>query len=113
MDLKGTYNMPYKTEKKGVLLPRDKDRRVKMTEDERIDIRKRYELGQGIRAIAREYEHKCSRRTVQYIIRPELYEHLKATNRERRKDGRYKPTKEEWAETMREHRAYKYRVMNE
>lgn len=105
--------MPYKTDTKGVLLPRDKDRRVKLTDAERLDIQKRYEMGQGIRSIARAYEHKCSRRTIQYIIRPELYEHLRASFKERRKDGRYKPTKKEWARTMREHRAYKYGVMNE
>lgn len=103
--------MPYKSEKKGILLPRDKDRRVKLTEAERVDIRKRYEMGEGIRAIAREYEHKCSRRTIQYIIRPELYDHLRESFKERRKDGRYKPTKEEWARTMREHRAYKHKTL--
>lgn len=103
--------MPYKTEKKGILLPRDKDRRVKLTDEDRIDIKKRYELGESIRSIARAYEHKCSRRTVQYTIRPELYEHLKATFKENRKDGRYKPTKQQWAETMREHRRYKYKTL--
>jgi hypothetical protein len=103
--------MPYKTERKGILLPRDKDRRVKLTDDDKVDIRKRYELGESIRGIARKYEHKCSRRTIQYVIRPELYKRLCDAFKERRKDGRYKPTKEQWARTMREHRAYKYRTL--
>lgn len=92
-------------------LPRALDRRVKLTDEDKENIRALRKDGLPIREIARMYEHKCTRRTIQYVLRPELYEKLRASFVARRKDGRYKPSKDEWAATMREHRAYKKKVI--
>lgn len=100
--------MPYSHERKKI--PRNLDRRVKLTEDDKAKIKKMHAGGMAIRAIAREFENKCSRRTIQYVIRPELYDHLRHSFKERRKDGRYKPEKSKWAEIMREHRRYKQTI---
>jgi hypothetical protein len=105
--------MPYLTSKKGVLLPRNLDRRVKITEEDKEKIKYLYrEEGKPIRFIARVFEGVCSRRAIQYILFPKRLEIVKAQFKERRKDGRYKYTKEKWAETMREHRRYKNKVLN-
>ena len=89
-------------------IPRELNRRIALTNEERETIRTMYYFERlPVREIARRFEKKCSRRLIQMIIFPERYDRLKAAFRERRKDGRYKPTKESWKMTMREHRAYK------
>lgn len=96
--------MPYKSEK--MKLPPKFDRRVKLTDEQRKEIREKYATGLlSTRILATQYN--VSRRTIQYTIHPERYEQLKEQFKERRKDGRYKPKKEEWAATAREHRHYK------
>lgn len=96
--------MPCKSEK--IKLPREYDRRVKLTDEQREDIRAEYATGTtSTRILAAKY--KVSRRTIQYTIYPERYKRAKEQFKERRKDGRYKPKKEEWAATAREHRHYK------
>lgn len=103
---------PYRV-KLATRLPRALDRRVKLTERDKEHIRELHHGGMGIRAIAREYANKCTRRVIQYTLRPELYEKLRADFKERRKDGRYKPTnKERWAKTIREHRRYKLAALS-
>lgn len=92
-------------------LPRALDRRVKLSEADKVDIRERYKNGEGIRSIARAYEDKCTRRVIQYTLRPELYERMKNESAERNRTGAYKPSKAEWSATMREHRAYKKKVL--
>lgn len=96
--------MPYKCEK--ILLPPELDRRRKLSDDDKEVIRHKYKTGfYSQRALAREY--KVSRRLVSFILFPEKYEEAKAQNKDRRKDGRYKPSDKEWAATQREHRHYK------
>lgn len=102
--------MPYKSDTEKIKIPRQYDRRVKITEEHKVEIKKLYDSGMAIRAIAREFEAVCSRRSIQIILRPELKEHLAKAFIERKKDGRYTPGKSEWAATMREHRAYKYNL---
>jgi hypothetical protein len=105
--------MPYLCQKKGTLIPKEYDRRVKLTEEDKKNIRELRSSGMGIRAVARQYEHKCTRRVIQYTLRPELKLKLGKAFIERRKDGRYKPAKAAWAATMREHRAYKHKLYKE
>lgn len=102
--------MPYKYLMDKKKIPRALDRRVKLTEDDKEHIRYLHKSGRSIHSIAREYAHKCTRRTIQYTIKPELYDHLRKAFIERRKDGKYKPTKEKWRAIMREHRQYKQKI---
>jgi adenylosuccinate synthase len=102
--------MPYTWEKQHKKLPPELDRRRKLTDEDRLDIKRRYSEGETIRGIARAYADKCTRRVIQYTLRPELYEHLKDAFKKRRKTGRYRPSRRKWAETIREHRRYKQSV---
>ena len=102
--------MPYKHLNKK--MPPELDRRRKLTDEDKEDIKARHRAGESIRSIARSYANKCSRRAVQYTIRPETYEHLKKCHKERRADGRYKHhfTGPKWAKQMRGHRHYKQSI---
>lgn len=86
---------------------REYDGRRKLTEQDEENIRKLHKEGVAIREIAREYEGKCSRRLVQFVIFPERKDHAQRLFIERRKDGRYDHhhTKEKQREDMRKHRA--------
>ena len=71
-----------------ILLPRNLDRRVKLSEDDRAAIRSLYKDGFSIRAIARALP-KISRRMIQFILFPERAKHNSELFKARRKDGRY------------------------
>ena len=96
--------MPNKSEK--IKLSKEQDRRIKLTDEQRDEIRHKYSTGLysqcGLAA-----EYKVSRRLITFILDPNKYEHSRELFKERRKDGRYKPTKEERNEIQREHRRYK------
>jgi len=83
------------------------DRRKKVTPEIAEEVLDLYHQGLAIRAIARQMDGIISRRTIQYIIKPEIYQKLLKDFKFRRLDGRYKPSKNKWKMTMREHRAYK------
>ncbi|NOX14941.1 MAG: hypothetical protein GXP61_02755 [Epsilonproteobacteria bacterium] len=69
-----------------------------------------YKNGTAQRAIAR--KTGISRRYVSFILFPEKEKLCKEQFKQRRKDGRYYPGGKEWAKTMREHRKYKYLILN-
>lgn len=96
--------MPFVAE--AIKLPKQYDRRIKLTDQQRDEIRAKYATG-----LYSQYnladEYHVSRRTISFIINPDKYEISKEQFRERRKDGRYKPDGELWNKTMREHRSYK------
>ena len=48
-----------------------------------------------------------SKRLIQFICCPDKYLKNKESLKQRKAEGRYKPTKAEWAATIREHRRYK------
>ena len=99
--------MPYKSEK--IKLSRSQDRRIKLTDEQREEIRQKYSTGlYSQRALAREY--KVSRRLISFVLDDEKYQKCKEQFKERRADGRYKPTKEEWSKTMKDHRHYKQKL---
>lgn len=99
--------MPYKSEK--LKLSPEQDRRRRLTDDQKSEIRKKYESGlYSQRALAREYN--VSRRTIQFTVDAEKKERARQQFKERRKDGRYKYSKEEWARVQREHRQYKQKL---
>lgn len=106
--------MPYSSERKGLLIPKEYDRRRKLTEHHHELIRAWHAGGMSQREIVRtlEDEHNItiSRRSVQFILDPEKLRIQREQFRARRKDGLYKPTPESWAQTMREHRAYRHQL---
>ena len=100
--------MPYKSEK--IKLSKEQDRRIKLTDEQRSAIRDKYATGlYSQRALASEYN--VSRRLIQFILDDEKAKRAAEQLKDRKADGRYKPTKEEWAATMREHRHYKQNLM--
>ena len=96
--------MPYKSEK--IKLSKEQDRRIKLTDKQRIEIKEKYATGfYSQRKLAAEYN--VSRRLITFVLDEEKAKKAAEQLKERRADGRYKPSKEEWAATIREHRAYK------
>ena len=97
--------MPYKSEK--LKLPPTKDRRRKLTDDQKEEIRKIYATGVcGMRPLARQFG--VSRTTIQLIVNPERAEAVKQRTKEHWRD--YRPSKEEWNEVVKEHRRYKHEL---
>ena len=97
--------MPYKSEK--LKLPPEKDRRRKLTDDQKEEIRKIYATGVcGMRPLAKQFG--VSRTTIQIIVNPERAEAIKQRTKEHWRD--YRPSKEEWAEIVKEHRHYKHEL---
>lgn len=63
--------MPHKFETYKIPLPKDKDRRRKLSDEDKEIIKMLYEQGESIRAIARRFEKQCSRRNIQFVLFPE------------------------------------------
>lgn len=100
--------MPYKSEKISIANS-EFDRRIKLTDDQKEYIRwLREEECLSYNALARKFG--VSKRTIIFVCKPEIYERVKNNNKKLRKDGRYKPNKEDWAKTIREHRQYKEKL---
>jgi DNA invertase Pin-like site-specific DNA recombinase len=94
--------MPYKSEK--IKLSPTQDRRRKLTDEQKEEIRSTYATGLvGQRPLAKQFG--VSRSLIQVIVNPEIAEKKKQRIKEHWRD--YRPSKEEWAETIREHRHYK------
>lgn len=74
-------------------LPRELDKRVKLTDEDRAQIKALHEEGQSIRAIARMFEGKCSRRMIQFILFPERVDAMRANRDWRKYHDREKLTK--------------------
>lgn len=97
--------MPYKSEK--LKLPPEKDRRRKLTDDQKEEIRRIYATGVcGMRPLAKQFG--VSRATIQIIVNPARAEAIKQRTKEHWRD--YRPSKEEWAEVVKEHRHYKHEL---
>jgi len=96
--------MPFKSRE--IKLPREYDRRVKLSEEDKKNIVELYNKGLAIREIARTYEHICTRRMIQFVIFPERALVVKEHYKENRLDGRYYK-KERHTKAIREHRKYK------
>jgi hypothetical protein len=93
--------MPYKCEK--INLPRELDRRVKLTEDEREEIKQLYgKISQ--RKLAKRFG--VSRRLIIFIGAPEKYQH----NKDIRKDSTFYYNKYKHRAYMKKHRKYKQRL---
>lgn len=100
--------MPYKSEK----IPLGQyDRRVKLNDVQRDEIKELRRFGLSYRVIAERYE--VSKSLIILVCNPDIAERKSLAFIERSREGRYKPDKEKWAATMREHRAYKQKLYNE
>jgi hypothetical protein len=96
--------MPRKSEKIPISNP-SLDRRVKLSDEQREDIRSEYASGDiSQRALADKYG--VSRRLISFTLNPEKQEINKQQFKERRKDGRYY-NKEKHKEQIKRHRDYK------
>lgn len=77
--------MPYKFETDKLLIPRELDRRIKLSTDDKKIIRGLYKTGQySQRQLAREYN--VSRRLITFIIDPEKQEKNVSTRADRKSD---------------------------
>lgn len=94
-----------------VRLPPKYDRRKRVTPEIRKKVIRLHEGGMATRAITREMDGAITRRTVQYIINPNIYARLLTACKKRREDGRYKETTLQRKLIMREHRAYKRNLL--
>ncbi len=99
--------MAYKFE--NMKIPRELDRRVKLTDEQKAEIRDKYKTGFcSQRSLATEYH--VSRRLITFVLDDEKAKRASELLKARKADGRYKPTKEEWAAIQREHRQYKRKL---
>ena len=94
--------MPYKSS--SIKLSDKQDRRRKLTDAQKEEIKRIYAEGKfGTRPIAQMFG--VSRSTIQVIVNPAIAQRHHDRMAQHWRD--YRPTKEEWAATIREHRHYK------
>ena len=97
--------MPYKSET--IKLAPTQDRRRKLTDEQKEEIKRIYKSGVcGTRPLAKQFG--VSRSLIQVIVNPSIAERKKQYTKDHWRD--YRPPKEEWAATMREHRQYKQKL---
>ena len=97
--------MPYKSET--IKLSETQDRRRKLTDDQKEEIKRIYKSGVcGTRPLAQQFG--VSKSTIQIIVNPNRAEKVKQRRKDHWRD--YRPTKEEWAAIIREHRHYKHEL---
>ena len=100
--------MPYKTEK--MKLPPELDRRRKISDEQKEEIKHKYATGlYSLNGLAKEYG--VSKKSILLIVNPNSKRKNDARIKEHWRD--YRPNKEERNAIMREHRAYKNRVLKE
>lgn len=100
--------MPY-TSSKIPIAGTKYDRRIKLTDDQKAYIKwLREEERISYNKLAKMFN--VSKRLVYFICNPENAQKAKERLKLRKAEGKYKPSKEEWAATMREHRQYKQRL---
>lgn len=100
--------MPFKSEK----LPLGKyDRRVKLNDVQRYEIKELRKQGISYAKIAKQYN--VSKSLIIMVCNPDIAERKRIASMERHREGRYTPTKEEWAAIIREHRQYKEKLHKE
>lgn len=95
--------MPRKSDSMPINNPKY-DRRVKLTEADKKQLKKDHELGASIHGLSKKYG--VSRRTIQFTLYPERLEKAKADFAERQKDGRYYD-KDKHKDYMKAHRNHK------
>lgn len=100
--------MPYKAEK--IRLPHEHDRRRRLTDEQREEIIRRYNTENvSLRQLGREYN--VDKGTIRYLVNPEALQYYREYVKTHWRDHQDKG--EHWNATMREHRAYKHRLLQE
>ena len=100
--------MPSKTDK--INLPEQYDRRRKLGDEQKTEIRQKYSTGYfSLNGLAKEYG--VSKKTILLIVNQESKR--KNDDRIKRCWRQYVGTKQDRAQIMREHRAYKRRLFND
>lgn len=85
------------------------DRRRKLTEDDKEDIKTRHKRGETIHAIARAYRGICSRRLIQFVIFPERLKQMQERNAKEQHWKKYFDRKK-LTQATKNWRNYKYRL---
>lgn len=91
-------------------IPKNKDRRIKFTDEDRERIKEFRKAGLSYNAIAKQIG--CSKRYTQFVCNPESLKASNLNHKIRRLDGRYY-YKDKWKDQMAEHRAYKKNFINQ
>jgi hypothetical protein len=88
------------------------DRRIKLFDEEREEVKEKHEAGQSIKSLAREY--KVDKNIIKIIVNPEFAESFRQKNIERQRQYReektYLPQRNGY---MRNHRRYKQKLYKE
>lgn len=101
--------MPYKVDTDSIKLSDTQDRRRKITDEQRDEIRTLYANGHSIRSIARQY---CVYpRTISIICKPETRAALREYTKEHWRE--FQQPKERRTAAIRETRRYRQRVLND
>ena len=98
--------MPYKFEHEHLKIKDKDDRRIKLFDEDREEIRKLYATGLfSQRDLANRYN--VSRRTITFVLDPTKRERANELLKQRKKDGRYY-SKEKQREYVKKYREHKY-----
>lgn len=101
--------MPYKSERKGLVIPRKFNRNIKLSEEDKRAIVDARRFGTTYQKIADQFG--VSKKRVMQICNPEIEERDRKRFKEYQKDGRFYD-KEKHRNYMKKHRKYKYTLMN-
>jgi hypothetical protein len=100
--------MPYKSDKKGILIPRELKRNIKLSPEDREEIKRiRRENVVSYQKIANAFG--VSKRLVIFICNPEIAEKAKERLKEAKRQGKYY-YKEKNTAAVRETRRYKHKL---
>ena len=87
------------------------DKRYKLNDKDRQEIKDLYKNNTAIREIARLFESKCSRRLIQFVLFPERDKKLKEISKQEKRHLKYYD-KEKRKKYMQVHRAYKKKLQS-
>lgn len=96
--------MPYKHEKHKKKIPKNRDRRIVLTDEIKKEITMRHQNGESIRSMSRMFE--IDRRTIDFYLFPEKLEENKLRRKERGGSKVYYD-KDKHKESMKSYRQYK------
>ena len=100
--------MPYKSAK--IKLSKEQDRRVKLTDEQRAEIKELYGTGcYSLNDLAKMFE--VSKKTILLIVNKDSAEKAKQYRKEHWKE--WQRTGEEWNEIVKKHREYKQKLYKE
>ncbi len=88
------------------------DRRRKLTDKNKEEIRDMHKRGFGVREIARAFDGTCSRRLIQFVLFPERLKQLQQRNREQEHWKKYH-NRQQLTTATRNWRRYKKRLYKE